>query len=302
VDPGRIKDYAKYRDATVLTPNRAEAALVTGHEVVTVDDAKLAAREICSGFDVDTVLLKLDSEGIVLAHGGHARHCPTRRREVYDVTGAGDMVLAMVSLCRACGFEWRETAHLANLAAGTEIERLGVAPVTKDELRAQLASRLEYHRRKLCTLDELVLLRERYRNQNKNVVFTNGCFDLLHIGHVSYLQQAKELGDVLIVAINSDECVQRLKGPARPIIDEFARAALLAALDCVDHVVVFSEDTPHSLLSALRPEYLVKGGTYGLSEVVGHDIVEAYGGQVRVLDKWEGVSTTSIVTRCQTVS
>ena len=202
------------------------------------------------------------------------------------------MVLAMTGICHAAGFPLAETAALANTAAGLEIERFGVTPVTRKELLAEIDGE---PCKKHVTLEEMGDLAASYRRQGRRVVFTNGCFDLLHVGHVAYLQQAGKLGDVLIVAINSDASVRKVKGPERPIIGQRDRAAMLGALSCVDHVLVFEEDTPHRVLEHLRPDILVKGAT--TRTVVGREVVARYGGSVRILDGAGDVSTTIIVNR-----
>ena len=174
-----------------------------------------------------------------------------------------------------------ETAQLANVAAGLEVERLGVAPVEWHEIQKEIAGQTG----KIVTLDEMVLLADTYRRQQRRIVLVNGCFDLLHVGHVHHLQEAAEFGDVLIVAINSDASARRLKGPTRPVIGQDERARMLAALSEVDHVLVFEEDTPHELLRRIRPHFLIKGGTYSHAEVVGAEVVEAYGGSVCVTEE-----------------
>jgi D-beta-D-heptose 7-phosphate kinase/D-beta-D-heptose 1-phosphate adenosyltransferase len=218
----------------------------------------------------------------------------TRPRDVYDVTGAGDMVLAVVGLCRAAGVLWEETIQLANAAAGLEVERLGVEPITRAEVRADLIAGVGAASKRVSG-EEMAVLAEGYRTAGRRVVFTNGCFDLLHAGHVQHLQEAARLGDVLVVALNSDESVRRLKGADRPIIPQADRAALLAALACVDHVLVFDEDTPHRLLRLIRPDVLVKGGDYSAAAVIGREVVESYGGTVCVTGRVEGVSTTHLL-------
>jgi D-beta-D-heptose 7-phosphate kinase/D-beta-D-heptose 1-phosphate adenosyltransferase len=214
---------------------------------------------------------------------------------VYDVTGAGDMVLAMLGLCLASDVDLTTAVPLANAAAGLEVERLGVVPVTRSEICAELERSRGTVADKLVTADQMAQLAEQHRRQGKSIVFTNGCFDLLHVGHVNYLLDASQEGDVLVVAVNSDVSVRRLKGASRPIISQHNRAALLAALACVDHVLVFDEETPHELLRQIRPDVLVKGGTYRVDEVVGREIVESYGGRVSVMGKVEGLSTTGIL-------
>jgi len=371
VDPARIADYDRYRSASILTPNRAEAEGATGLSIAGPSEAFAAGEELLRTLELDAVFLTLDKDGIaVIAKDREPEIVPTRGREVYDITGAGDMVLAMTGLCHAACFPFTETAALANVAAGLEIERFGVTPVTRKEILAELEKREEkgtgsdqddrclspfpvrqgrhnvrrgspdpavpsterspanqnpdpsrqtcaqrlwgesfdsyiakrnengpapFQSNKLVTLEQMADLAAGYRAHKQRIVLTNGCFDLLHMGHVTYLEQAAELGDVLIVAINSDASVTRLKGPERPIIRERDRAALLAALSCVDFVLVFEEDTPHRVLERLRPDILVKGGT--TKQVVGKEVVARYGGSVRVLTGVPDASTTSIVSR-----
>jgi len=293
VDPARIADYDRYRGASILTPNRAEAEGATGLSIAGPSEAFAAGEELLGRLELDAVFLTLDKDGIaVIAKDQEPEIVPTREREVYDITGAGDMVLAMTGLSYAAGLSFAETAVLANVAAGLEIERFGVAPVTRQQIRTELNGDAKH---KQVTLEEMAGLAESYRANGRCIVFANGCFDLLHMGHVTYLEQAAELGDVLIVAINSDASVTRLKGPERPIIRDRDRAAMLAALSCVHHVLVFDEDTPHHVLERLRPDILVKGGT--TKTVVGKEVVARYGGSVRILDGLPDASTTSIVSR-----
>jgi D-beta-D-heptose 7-phosphate kinase/D-beta-D-heptose 1-phosphate adenosyltransferase len=292
IDPARITDYARYRGAALLTPNRVEASLATGRKIAAPEDALAAAAELRDRLHIPAVLLKLDRDGMLLAADGDPQFFPTEPRDVCDVAGAGDLVLAILALARVSGLGWPDAVPLANLAAGLEVQRLGVAPVRRADLAAAIARRRPT---KLLTADALAALADGYRRQSKTLVFTNGCFDLLHIGHADYLHEAASLGDVLIVAVNSDASVRRLKGPGRPVIGEADRAAMLAALACVAHVVIFDADTPEELLCRLRPDVLVKGGTYRVDEVVGRDIVEAYGGRVCVTSQRPGVSTTAIL-------
>jgi D-beta-D-heptose 7-phosphate kinase/D-beta-D-heptose 1-phosphate adenosyltransferase len=294
VDPARVNDYSHYRHASLLAPNRVETELATGRRIDSPKDALGAADFLSQRWEIPAVLIKLDQDGMALScEGRSGRHFPTSPRAVQDVTGAGDMVLAMVGICRTVGTDWDQTVQLANIAAGLEVERFGVAAITREELKAACA--LPWSPSKCVTEDHLAFLASEYRRQGKTLVFTNGCFDLLHAGHVSYLQEAASLGDVLIVAANSDQSVRRLKGDDRPVIKEADRAAMLAALGCVDHVIIFAEDTPHALLESLRPDILVKGGTYSVDQVVGREVVEAYGGRVAVLSLVEGTSTTTII-------
>mgnify|MGYP002347870445 CR=1 FL=1 len=296
VDPARIDKYSRYHGACVLVPNRAEAALATGAAITSTSEALHAAQRLRAECGAVAVIVKLDSEGMVYTDAeGHAGHLPTTPRESQDVTGAGDMVLAMLGLAQAAGLPLSEAIHLANVAAGLEVERMGVALVSRAELAAQLILDEEGVIRKRLSLDQLSSLAESYRLAGKSLVVANGCFDLLHVGHVRHLEEAAQLGDVLVVAVNSDRSVRRLKGSGRPVIGQEDRASLLAALACVDHVVVFDDLTPHDLLRRLRPNVLAKGGTYTPQDVVGRHVVEENGGRVCVTQEVVGVSTTRIL-------
>jgi D-beta-D-heptose 7-phosphate kinase/D-beta-D-heptose 1-phosphate adenosyltransferase len=315
VDPARVADYARYAGATLIKPNRIEAELASGHAIRSPEDAIAAAHVLRQRFNLASVLVTLDAEGMVLVDGEGGQHLATTPRQVSDVTGAGDMTLAMLGLGAAAGLSWPETIRLANLAAGLQVERFGVVPITRVELATAAASLLddvrqpnargsgtrdlERRRGSVVTLDALSRELGRHRRSGQTVVFTNGCFDLLHIGHVRLLEEASALGDVLVVAVNADAGVRQLKGPTRPIIAEDDRAALVAALGCVDYVLIFDDPTPHRLLEAIRPDVLVKGGTYTRDEVVGCESVESYGGRVCVTSRVDGVSTTQILARIE---
>jgi D-beta-D-heptose 7-phosphate kinase/D-beta-D-heptose 1-phosphate adenosyltransferase len=241
----------------------------------------------------------LDRDGIVLAKSdGTTVHLPTRVREVCDVTGAGDMVLAMIGVAMAAGIAPVDLCRLANVAGGLEVEQVGVVPITRSQMLADLWQGLRSTGNKVYPLAELQQRVADRRRAGQKIVFTNGCFDLLHAGHVSYLQEAAREGDCLIVAVNSDDSVRRLeKGADRPLFGEDYRARMLAALEVVDFVIVFPQDTPHELLRALQPDVLVKGGTYRDDEIVGREVVLAYGGRVKALGALPGLSTTDIVRR-----
>jgi D-beta-D-heptose 7-phosphate kinase/D-beta-D-heptose 1-phosphate adenosyltransferase len=209
------------------------------------------------------------------------------------------MVLSMLGICLAAGIAPEDAALLGNVAGGLEVEHVGVAVLSRAEIAADILQGHGRQRTKLIGADELTRRAEKIRGRGETIVFTNGCFDLLHVGHVTYLSEAAALGDHLVVAINSDASVSKIKGPARPVIRERDRAAMLEALECVDHVIIFDEDTPRDLLRAIRPDVLVKGGTYTKDQVVGHEIVESYGGRVVVAGIVDGVSTTRIVESVQ---
>jgi D-beta-D-heptose 7-phosphate kinase/D-beta-D-heptose 1-phosphate adenosyltransferase len=296
VDPARRADYSRYRGADGLLPNRGEAALASRRDVSSVEEGVAAANDLLDWPGVTTVLLKMDRDGMVLAQRGRpAGIYPGRARRVRDVTGAGDAVLAAAGLCRANGLPWDITARIASVAAGVQVERGSANPITRDDLIGSLVRHEPHARRKHATVAQVAALAEDYRWSGKRVVLTNGCFDLLHAGHAAYLEEAAALGDVLIVAVNRDNSVRRLKGLGRPLVGEADRAALIAALRCVDHVVLFDEETPHELLRLVRPDVLVKGGDYTAEQVVGREVVLAYGGQVRVTGRREGLSTTQMM-------
>lgn len=298
VDPSREGDLVRYRGATILKPNRAEAAAAAGMPVNSPDDAIRAARFLQREFGFASVLITLDREGmVVVGPGNTATHFTTRARDVSDVTGAGDMVLAVIGLCCADGVDLQDAVQLANVAAGLSVERIGVTPIGRGELAREVARWTGTVTSKLVTLERMQHLAARYRAENRRIVFTNGCFDLIHAGHTGYLQEAAALGDVLIVAINSDDSVASLKGPDRPLIPAAQRAALLSSLACVDHVLVFDDLTPHRLLREIRPDVLVKGGTYTQDEVVGREVVVEYGGEVAVTSAVADLSTTRLIER-----
>jgi len=294
IDPAREGDYTRYRGAALLKPNRYEAAHATGTTIAEVRDAQNAARQLHQVLEIEHIVITLDRDGMIASRRSELpHHIPSQVRDVYDITGAGDMSFAVLGLGFASGIDLCQSVALANVASGWEVQHEGVVVMTRDELMAEL-----HGQRKNCkTLDLGQLEREisRLKQQGKRIVFTNGCFDLLHVGHVTYLQEAAALGDILIVAVNGDGSVRRLKGPTRPVISESDRAAMLAALACVDYVIVFHEDTPCALLETLQPDVLVKGGTYRPEEVVGHEIVTAYGGEIIPAGVVDGVSTTRIL-------
>ena len=298
-DPAAGGDYNLYRGATGVTPNRSETQKATGIDVKTIDAAYQAGQVLVEKFGLDMAFVTLDRDGIVLAREDHEPvHLPTRIREVYDVTGAGDMVLAMFGLGMAAGIEPTKLCRLANVAGGLEVEQVGVVRISRKEILTDLLHGSRRVAGKVCSLDELQRHVSARHKAGQKVVLTNGCFDLLHIGHLSYLQEASREGDCLIVAINSDRSVRRLnKAPDRPIFDEEYRAQMLAGLESVDYIVIFDEETPHAILRHLQPDVLVKGGTYSEDEIVGREVVLAYGGRVKALGVTPGVSTTEIVRR-----
>ena len=297
VDPKGL-DYAHYRGATLLTPNRKEAAAATGLDLASDLGITNAGRQLLSQLELSACLITLSEDGMALFEGGSEQRLPTQAREVFDVTGAGDTVIAAIAFALACGLPLHPACDFANRAAGVVVGKLGAASVTLDEI-AQAAGIVTGTGPKLRTRTELQREVARLRAAGRSIVFTNGCFDILHAGHVQYLEQAAALGDVLIVGLNSDDSVRRLKGPKRPLNPELDRAQLLAALSCVSYVTTFAEDTPRDLIASLGPDVLVKGGDYRPDDIAGATEVRARGGEVRVLPFVEGRSTSRIIARAR---
>jgi D-beta-D-heptose 7-phosphate kinase/D-beta-D-heptose 1-phosphate adenosyltransferase len=268
---------------------------------VTITDGeslRRAGRTLLESLDLETLMVTRSEEGIsIFFKDGNEIHLPTEAREVYDVTGAGDTVLSLIGVGLACGLPIEDAARMANLAAGIAVGKLGTSTVSVEEIREVFIRQFPEGDVKIKRRDTLARILETEHQRGKTIVFTNGCFDLLHVGHVKYLQKARQLGDLLVLGLNSDDSIRRLKGPSRPLIGEEERAHILAALACVDYVVVFDEDTPLELIRLLRPHILVKGGDYTPEGVVGKDLVESYGGRVALIDLVDGRSTTNIIER-----
>jgi len=290
VDP-KGTDYSKYRGATAITPNKKEASEATNIAITDRDSLHQAGFKLKEELALERAIITLSEEGMAI-FGDEMRIIPTVAKEVYDVTGAGDTVIATLGFVRACGGDIDEAARIANAAAAVVVGKLGSATASWDEIIAYenaLHESTTEHRIK--SREALEISVKRLKEEGKTIVFTNGCFDILHLGHVKYLEKAKSFGDVLIVGVNSDASVQRLKGPERPVNPEFDRAYLLAALDSVDFVTIFDEDTPYELIKIVQPDVLVKGGDYEGKEVVGSDIAK----EVKLVDFVEGRSTTATI-------
>jgi D-beta-D-heptose 7-phosphate kinase/D-beta-D-heptose 1-phosphate adenosyltransferase len=279
----------------VITPNRVETANAAGMPVSSIDDAKVAGKLLHTNFNIASVIVKLDRDGILIANGSTPVHIPTRPREVFDNTGAGDIVLATIAVALAEGLTLENAAALANIAGGWEVEQAGVVPITRQQLIYELLEQNRRHTGKLLERSQLLRELEILRAAGKKIVFTNGCFDLLHPGHVSYLEFAREQGDVLVVGMNSDKSVQSIKGPKRPLINEMDRARMLASLEAVDYVVIFDEPSVIGLVEQVRPEILVKGQDYNVQGVVGHEFVQSYGGKIALAPIEHQYSTSKII-------
>jgi D-beta-D-heptose 7-phosphate kinase / D-beta-D-heptose 1-phosphate adenosyltransferase len=290
VDP-KGRDYARYHGATCLTPNELEAAAVTGQPLRSEEDALQAAQRLQRELATESLCITRGAKGVLgVTAQGEQRFLPARAREVYDVTGAGDTFIGLLGALLFAKRPFFEAVELANLGAGIVVGKVGTATVSVPEL-LDFAGGV----RKLYGMDEIGALAGRLRAEGKRIAFTNGCFDLLHAGHIQYLQASRAQGDVLIVGLNSDASVRRLKGPARPVIGEEDRAHLLAALACVDYVVIFEDDTPVELIRAVRPHVLTKGADYTVETVVGHDLVREWGGEVALIPLQEGRSTSGLI-------
>ena len=285
IDP-KGSDYAKYKGATLLTPNKKEANEALKMPNLDGENLKIGIEKLKKDFDLEYSIITLSEAGIALFD--ESLHiAPVKAREVFDVTGAGDSVISVFAFCLALKVPILQACELANKAAAVVVSKMGSVSVSFDEIKNFEKNGFEF---KIKTRDELAQI---LAKSQKKVVFTNGCFDILHYGHIKYLEKARNLGDLLVVGLNSNESVQRLKGKTRPINSAFERACLLASLYFVDFVVVFDEDTPFELIKALKPDILVKGKDYEGKEVVGAELVS----EVRLIDFEDGFSTSGIIER-----
>lgn len=290
IDPKSL-NYSKYSGAYLLTPNKKEASEATKIDINSESSLKRALKKLKSDYLLDVSLITLSENGIAL-YDDKLRIYPTSSQEVFDVTGAGDTVLASLGFALACKLDIDSAIKFANHAAGVVVKKIGSATATINEIIEYESSinksSSEVH---IKSIDEISVLSQELKSRNKKIVFTNGCFDLLHSGHVKYLETAKSLGDILIIGLNSDKSVSTLKGKSRPINSESDRAYLLAALEVVDYVVVFKEETPFNLINIIKPHILVKGGDYKGKKVIGDDIVK----ELIIVPLIEGRSTSNII-------
>ena len=297
VDP-KGRDWTRYNGATCITPNTAELELITGKQIISDETLMDAGRELLKGLQIDRLLVTRGPKGMALfTRSDPPVVIPTQALDVFDVSGAGDTVIATVAAGIAAGMGWPQAARLANIAAGIVVGKVGTNPIRAEELAIALRQGGNGTQRKICDLASARFLADAWRAMGNSIVFTNGCFDILHAGHIRLLHAAAGEGQRLVVGLNSDSSVRRIKGMHRPILPQQDRAALLAALGCVDMVVIFEEDTPLSLIEALRPDVLVKGADYTREAVVGHELVEGWGGRVVLAPLIENLSTSGIVER-----
>jgi len=292
VDPSLTSDYSKYLGATVITPNRKETSAAVGYEITNAETAAKAAEELARKFKLDAVVITLDKEGAYLRTEDISQIIPTRGRSVYDVTGAGDMVLATLAITLAAGCDYETAVQLSNIAGGIEVEKFGTATVTIEEIANEIVNQKRGASGKVRSIEVLLDELSWHRRGKKTIVFTNGCFDVIHRGHIEYLEFCKSQGDVVVVGLNSDSSVNIIKGPARPINNQHDRAVVLAALEMVDYITLFDEPDPLNLIKKVKPDVLVKGEDWAEKGVVGREFVESLGGKVVLAPLVEGKSST----------
>jgi D-beta-D-heptose 7-phosphate kinase / D-beta-D-heptose 1-phosphate adenosyltransferase len=288
----------RYRGATTICPNLNELSLATGESSKDVARILAAGQQLIASLDLEYLTVTLSEKGIAVLYPTRQVLLPAVARNVYDVSGAGDTVIATLALGIAGKLPIESAAQLANIAAGIVVSKVGTVPIQRHEMIGALSEEIGLHaEEKVLPLERLQARAASWRSSGKRIVFTNGCFDILHVGHISLLASARRQGDKLIVAINSDASVKRLKGPSRPMVGERERAQMLAALTAVDAVVIFAEDTPLATIEVLRPDVLVKGGDYSEATIVGAPEVRSWGGTVKIIPIVEGFSTTQLIAK-----
>ena len=301
VDPSLAGDYSKYVGATLITPNRSEASAAVGFNINTPEDIAKAAEELAEKLKLKAVVITLDREGAYLRTEKESEIIHTRPRSVYDVTGAGDMVLATLAISLAADCDYKTAVHLSNIAGGIEVEKFGAATVTIEEIINEIVSQNRGKSGKVRSIDSLVEELTWHRKQKETIVFTNGCFDVVHRGHTEFLKFCRSQGDIVVVGLNSDNSVRTIKGPDRPINNQYDRAAVLAALETVDYVTVFDEPDPLKLIKKVRPDVLIKGEDWAQKGVVGREFVESYGGNVVLAPLVEGKSSTATIEKMKSL-
>jgi D-beta-D-heptose 7-phosphate kinase/D-beta-D-heptose 1-phosphate adenosyltransferase len=298
VDPALRRDPRIYSGCTVLKPNTTEAAAASGIDIKDQGSLEASAARLLKISKAQNLVITQGSEGMTIFRTTHAPlHVPALSRPVFDVTGAGDTVLSLLGYVLSGGGTIEEAAEIANVAAGIVVGKVGATPVAKSEIIHELLGAYQPAAQKIKTLGEISALCKEHRRRNQKIVFTNGCFDLLHVGHIKLFEFAKTNGEILIVGLNSDSSVKKLKGPKRPVLNQNERAYILSAIEQVDYIVIFDELTPLRLIRAVKPDTLVKGADYTKDKVVGGEFVESYGGQVKLAPLVEGVSSTKIMSR-----
>ncbi|MFH1231786.1 MAG: D-glycero-beta-D-manno-heptose-7-phosphate kinase [Planctomycetota bacterium] len=307
-------DFSKYRGATALAPNRSETEDATGIKITDDHNAyKIAARQMLRKYALEFVIITLGPNGLyLLDRKGVSAYDRARHRDVYDVTGAGDTVLAALGIALASELSYQQALHLANLAAGVVVSKVGTATVTRNEIiqhhnlvptLASLPCQVSQSRRsgqdKLKTLPQLLKILESKKSNQQKTVFTNGCFDLIHQGHIKTLELARSQGDIVIVGLNSDKSVRRIKGIHRPILDQRNRTSILSSFSAIDYIVIFDESTPLELIRRIKPDVLIKGADWGDDNIVGADVIRKYGGKVIRVPLIPDISTSAIIRKIQ---
>jgi D-beta-D-heptose 7-phosphate kinase / D-beta-D-heptose 1-phosphate adenosyltransferase len=297
VDP-KTADFSRYRGATTICPNLQELSAASREDITDMEAMFSAGERMVSELDLEYLTATLSEKGIAVLRPGNRLVAPAVARQVFDVSGAGDTVIAVLALCVAAGMPIEPSVQLANIAASIVVGKVGTVPVEKHELLAALAPEIALHAPgKVLTREKLMRRIAVWRANGERVVFTNGCFDLLHVGHIALLEQSRRQGDRLIVAINSDDSISSLKGPSRPVVREQDRARVLAALAAVDVVVIFGEATPLELIIVAKPDVIVKGGDYTEESIIGAIEVRSWGGKVMIVPILDDVSTTRLIDR-----
>jgi D-beta-D-heptose 7-phosphate kinase / D-beta-D-heptose 1-phosphate adenosyltransferase len=298
VDPGFTKDYGIYRGATAITPNRFETKLSTGIKITDVNSMKSAGKKLLEENLFEYIIITADKDGMFLySRDGKCKLISTVPKDVYDVSGAGDMVLSVFGFVVGSKNSFEDAAMIANVAAGIEVGKIGAVPISKSEILSELMGGSNPLYTKIKVLDELEEILNSHRKENKKIVFTNGCFDILHVGHIEYLKFSRRQGDVLVIGLNTDRSIREQKGDKRPFVSEDERARLISALEDVGYVILFDELTPEKLIRKIKPDVLVKGEDWKEKGVVGREFVESYGGKVILAPFVKDVSTTDIVSR-----
>ncbi len=298
VDPRLSNDYTIYKGATAITPNRYETKLSTGIKITDIDSMKSAGKKLSEESSFEYVIITADKDGMFLYRNDESCDLiPTVPKDVYDVSGAGDMVLSVFGFVVGSKNSFQDAAMIANIAAGIEVGKIGAVPVSKSEILSELMGGSNPLYSKIKILNELEETLNKHRENNERIVFTNGCFDILHIGHIEYLKFSRQQGDILVIGLNTDRSVREQKGDKRPFVSEEERARLISALEDVSYVVLFDELTPENLIRRIKPDVLVKGEDWKEKGVVGRGFVESYGGKVILAPFVKNVSTTDIVTR-----
>ncbi|MBN1786954.1 MAG: bifunctional heptose 7-phosphate kinase/heptose 1-phosphate adenyltransferase [Sedimentisphaerales bacterium] len=301
VDPAPSADFARYAHASVLTPNRTEASIASGINIKTIDDAAKAAKILTDKLSLESIIITLDKEGAYLKADSIEEHIPTVVRNVYDVSGAGDMVLASLAAALAAGVDYKTAVQIANIAGGIEVEKFGTATVSIDEIINEMMSRKQKSGSKIKSIDQLIEELKSHRNHGHKIVFTNGCFDVLHRGHIEYLSFCKAQGDIVVLGLNSDSSVKQIKGPDRPVNSQLDRAAVLSALESVDYIVIFDEPDPLEIIKKVEPNVLVKGQDWAKKGVIGAEFVESIGGKVVLAPLVEGKSSTGTIEKLKSL-